>query len=326
MDSKISVKEIVKNKLPKIKNGLKKYWKVILPSGSVGTILVAFAFNYFAPILPKYSPGPIENPPGGIKISVAEITPQPGLDEESQVSTEEIEFRRHQTAERLHGTGKAYFDNGDFENAIVEFNKSTAEDINFSISYIDCAVAYARLEPRNYQAIINNYTKALNCIPPPSKKDNVETELAKTYLEYGYQLYNNSGYTLAIDCFSNAINYFHNDLHNVNVLQAYYNRGCSHYFLDEHFESESDYSIIIDNIKDDKKNEKVYFNVLDARGRCRYYQRKYNEAIIDYTNALNFEPFNSQIHKNLAQAYLSNGDYKQSEHHKQLAEEIDNNK
>ena len=185
--------------------------------------------------------------------------------------------------------GNAYFEKGQYEKAIENYNMAILLNPTFSESYFARALSYYYL--KNFDKAIADYTKASELDP----------NNPVIYNNKGDAYYRKKEFDKAIEDYEKAI------MLNDKYLKAYYNRGLS-YACKEDFESA---------IKDFTKVIELNPNFAEAyhvRGLAYDYLNRLDDAVKDYNKALELNPNleEAKQHLELAKSKMS-GEYVPSE-------------
>jgi tetratricopeptide (TPR) repeat protein len=142
---------------------------------------------------------------------------------------------------------------------------------------------------KQYEDAINDYNSVLKF---ESKETSIYYYRGLTYLEQGK-------YLNALTDFSEAIKKGFTTDKNI-----YYNRAVANYYLDELDNAIADLDIYL------KTNQETH--IFDLRGSIYYRQKKYEQAIADFTAAINLEPNDASSYHNRANSYRSLSRYNEA--------------
>jgi len=159
-----------------------------------------------------------------------------------------------QTAEEYFKRGLEKVIDGEFEEALSEFNKGIKLNPNNSQAYNDRALINESL--KNYYNAISDYSKSIEINPNSSI----------TYTNRGIMKNKLKMYATAIQDFDRAI------VINSKSSAAFLNRGVSKYFLKDKEAANYDYSKVIELNNDSDNTRKAYVN------RARLHQDSFAET------------------------------------------------
>lgn len=180
--------------------------------------------------------------------------------------------------------GNSYFDKGNYEKAIENYNMAIILNPHFSEAYFSRALAYYYL--KNYDRAISDYKKALELDP----------NNPVIYNNLGDAYYRKQDFDTAIEMYDKAIEL------NSKYLKAYYNRGLA-YACKEDFDSAiEDFNKVIE------LNPK-FADAYHVRGLAYDYKNELDKAIADYEKALELNPNHEDAkrHLELAKSRLEEG-------------------
>ena len=180
--------------------------------------------------------------------------------------------------------GNSYFDKGNYEKAIENYNMAIILNPHFSEAYFSRALAYYYL--KNYDRAISDYKKALELDP----------NNPVIYNNLGDAYYRKQDFDTAIEMYDKAIEL------NPKYLKAYYNRGLA-YACKEDFDSAiEDFNKVIE------LNPK-FADAYHVRGLAYDYKNELDKAIADYEKALELDPNHEDAkrHLELAKSRLEEG-------------------
>ncbi|MEM3422163.1 MAG: AAA family ATPase [Candidatus Bilamarchaeaceae archaeon] len=168
-------------------------------------------------------------------------------------------------AKTYYQLGNDYYEKGDYDKAIENYNMAVLLNPMFSEAYFNRALSYYQL--KNFEKSIADYTKAAELDP----------HNPFIYNNRGDAYYRLQDYNSAIKDYDKAIQL------NNNYLKAYYNRGLSYASLEDYDKAVEDFSKVIE-LKPD------FAEAYHLRGLAREYGGDLDGAIADYEQALKLNP------------------------------------
>ena len=214
--------------------------------------------------------------------------------------------------------GYAYKSKGEYDRAVLEYNKAIEIDPRFNMSYNNLGNIYRN--KGEYDRAILDFTKAIEIDP----KD------AIAYTNRGRAFYDKGKYDRAIKDHTKAIelNPKFTEAHNnragayfikgeydhaildftkaimidPNDADAYVNRGVCYYKMDEYDKAILDFTKAIEiNPKD------AYAYIV--RGDIYHIKKGYDQAILDFTKAIEINPDDAHVYAMRGAIYVSKGEY-----------------
>ena len=180
-------------------------------------------------------------------------------------------------AKTYYQMGNEYYERGDYDRAIENYNMAILLNPVFSEAYFNRALAYYQL--KNFDKSVSDYSKAAELDPHnPFIYNN------KGDAHYRKQDYNN-----AIKDYDKAIQL------NANYLKAFYNRGLSYASLEEYEKAVDDFSKVIE-LKPD------FAEAYHLRGLAKEYSGDVDGAIEDYDKAIQLNPDLAEAKQHLESA------------------------
>lgn len=161
--------------------------------------------------------------------------------------------------------GNDYYERGDYEKAIENYNTSILLNPIFSEAYFNRALSYYQL--KNFDRSINDYTKSAELDP----------NNPIIYNNRGDAYYKKQDFQSAIKDYDKAISL------NPNYLKAYYNRGLCYASLEEYEKAVADFGKVIE-LKPD------FAEAWHLRGLAYEYGGDLDNSIKDYEKALELNP------------------------------------
>ncbi|MBD3397653.1 AAA family ATPase [Candidatus Micrarchaeota archaeon] len=158
-----------------------------------------------------------------------------------------------------------YYEKGDYEKAIENYNMAILLNPLFSEAYFNRALSYYQL--KNYDKAIADYTEAAELDP----KNPI------IFNNKGDAFYRKQDYTSAIKDYDKAI------MLNPNYLKAYYNRALSYASLEDYEKAVEDFTKVL-QLKPD------FSEAYHLRGLAYEYAGDVDSAISDYEKALELNP------------------------------------
>lgn len=219
------------------------------------------------------------------------------------------------------GRGLAYYNRGEYQKALADFNRALEIYDEFYLAYQNRGIVY--LESNKFDSAINDFTRAIEIEP----RNHVHYKnRGNAYLKAG-------SYQEAVNDYSKYMQEYPND------FSVYFNRGKSYLELGNvekamidfnkaealkpndgnickrigdllNAKKEYEKSIIFYNlsINRNNSNEKTYYN----RAASYYYSGQYDKAIQDYTRALQINQNMQPAYKFRGLSYLRNKQYKKA--------------
>lgn len=161
--------------------------------------------------------------------------------------------------------GNDYYERGDYEKSIENYNMAILLNPIFSEAYFNRALSYYQL--KNFDRAITDYTKSAELDP----------NNPIIYNNRGDAYYRKQDFQSAIKDYDKAISL------NPNYLKAFYNRGLSYASLEEYDKAIADFSKVIE-LKPD------FAEAWHLRGLAHEYAGDFDNAIKDYEKALELNP------------------------------------
>ncbi len=158
-----------------------------------------------------------------------------------------------------------YYEKGDYEKAIENYNMAILLNPLFSEAYFNRALSYYQL--KNYDKSIADYTEAAELDP----KNPI------IFNNKGDAFYRKQDYTSAIKDYDKAI------MLNPNYLKAYYNRALSYASLEDYEKAVEDFTKVV-QLKPD------FSEAYHLRGLAFEYAGDVDGAVSDYEKALELNP------------------------------------
>ncbi|MEW5996724.1 MAG: AAA family ATPase [Candidatus Micrarchaeota archaeon] len=158
-----------------------------------------------------------------------------------------------------------YFEKGDYEKAIENYNMAILLNPVFSEAYFNRALCYYQL--KNYDKSIADYSKAAELDP---KNPNI-------YNNKGDAFYRKQEYASAIKDYDKAV------MLNPNYLKALYNRALSYASLEDYDKAVEDFTKVV-KLKPD------FAEAFHLRGLAYEYAGDLDSSIKDYEKALELNP------------------------------------
>jgi len=158
-----------------------------------------------------------------------------------------------------------YYEKGDYEKAIENYNMAILLNPLFSEAYFNRALSYYQL--KNYDKSIADYTEAAELDP----KNPI------IFNNKGDAFYRKQDYTSAIKDYDKAI------MLNPNYLKAYYNRALSYASLEDYEKAVEDFTKVV-QLKPD------FAEAYHLRGLAYEYAGDVESAVSDYEKAIELSP------------------------------------
>ncbi|MFA5050168.1 MAG: tetratricopeptide repeat protein [Candidatus Micrarchaeia archaeon] len=161
--------------------------------------------------------------------------------------------------------GNDYYEKGDFEKAIENYNMAILLSPVFSEAYFNRALSYYQL--KNFEKGIKDYSKAAELDP----KNPI------IYNNRGDAYYRKQDYHTAVKDYDKAISL------NPEYLKAFYNRGLSYASLEDYDKAVEDFTKVVE-LKDD------FAEAYHLRGLAFEYNGNLDKAVSDYEKAIKLNP------------------------------------
>ncbi|MDD5337325.1 MAG: AAA family ATPase [Candidatus ainarchaeum sp.] len=161
--------------------------------------------------------------------------------------------------------GNDYYERGDYEKAIENYNTSILLNPIFSEAYFNRALSYYQL--KNYDRSISDYTKSAELDP----------NNPIIYNNRGDAYYKKQDFQSAIKDYDKAISL------NANYLKAFYNRGLCYASLEEYDRAVTDFAKVIE-LKPD------FAEAWHLRGLAYEYGGDLDNSVKDYEKAIELNP------------------------------------
>lgn len=168
-------------------------------------------------------------------------------------------------AKTYYQIGNDYYEKGDYEKSIENYNMAVLLNSVFSEAYFNRALSYYQL--KNFEKAIVDYSKSLELDP----------QNPIIYNNRGDAYYRKQDFQNAIKDYDKAINL------NPNYLKAFYNRGLSYASLEDYEKAIGDFSKVV-QLKPD------FAEAYHLRGLAHEYAGAISAAIEDYNKALELNP------------------------------------
>ncbi|MBU0527497.1 MAG: AAA family ATPase [Candidatus Micrarchaeota archaeon] len=168
-------------------------------------------------------------------------------------------------AKTYYQMGNDYYEKGDYDRAIENYNMAILLNPIFSEAYFNRALSYYQL--KNFDKSIADYTKSMELDP----------QNPIIYNNRGDAFYRKQDFQSAVKDYDKAISL------NPNYLKAFYNRGLSYASIEEYEKAVEDFSKVI-KLKED------FAEAYHLRGLAYEYAGTMSNAIADYEKALELNP------------------------------------
>ncbi|MBU0591147.1 AAA family ATPase [Candidatus Micrarchaeota archaeon] len=187
-------------------------------------------------------------------------------------------------AKTYYQMGNDYYEKGDYDKAIENYNMAILLNPVFSEAYFNRALSYYQL--KNFDKSIADYTKSMELDP----------QNPIIYNNRGDAFYRKQDFQSAVKDYDRAISF------NPNYLKAFYNRGLSYASIEEYEKAVEDFTKVI-------KLKADFAEAYHLRGLAYEYAGSISEAIVDYEKALELNPelTEAKTHLNSAKAKKDQG-------------------
>ena len=169
------------------------------------------------------------------------------------------------SATSYYDKGNNYYEQGDYDRAIENYNMSIILNPQFLEAYFNRALCY--YNKKNYDKSIEDYTHAIDIDP-----DN-----PLIYNNRGDAYYRKQDFEKAIADYDKAISL------NPDYLKAHYNRGLAYACL-------QDYESAVQNFTKVLEIDPNFAEAFNARGLAYEYMENFDDATKDYEKALELNP------------------------------------
>lgn len=192
--------------------------------------------------------------------------------------------------EKLNDSGIEYYNSGDYNKAITEYEKALFCKNDFGIAYYNKGLAL--FQKADYNNAIVNFKKAI--------ENNLNS--SNNFMYLGLSYHNKSEYNEAINYYNEVIKL------EPDGFLAYYNRGLANYSLMDNENATKDFNTTI-NLNPQ------YIDAYHYRGLIYYRTKEYAKAIEDFTKC-------TELDENYVLAYYNRGLawYKLNESEKAIAD------
>jgi len=168
-------------------------------------------------------------------------------------------------AKTYYQMGNDFYEKGDYDKAIENYNMAILLNPIFSEAYFNRALAYYQL--KNFDKSIADYTKSMELDP----------QNPIIYNNRGDSFYRKQDFQSAVKDYDKAIAL------NPNYLKAFYNRGLSYASIEEYEKAVEDFTKVV-KLKPD------FAEAYHLRGLAYEYAGTLSSAIADYEKALELNP------------------------------------
>ncbi|MDD5340087.1 MAG: AAA family ATPase [Candidatus ainarchaeum sp.] len=168
-------------------------------------------------------------------------------------------------AKTYYQMGNDYYEKGDYDKAIENYNMAILLNPVFSEAYFNRALSYYQL--KNFDKSVADYTKSMELDP----------QNPIIYNNRGDAFYRKQDFQSAIKDYDKAIAL------NPNYLKAFYNRGLSYASVEEYEKAVEDFTKVI-------KLKADFAEAYHLRGLAFEYAGSISSAITDYQKALELNP------------------------------------
>jgi len=180
--------------------------------------------------------------------------------------------------------GVTYYDKDEYDRAILDYTKAIEIDLRFPEAYYNRGIIYAN--KGEYDQAIQDYTKAIEINP----------KYTSAYINRG-GIYEDKGeYDHAIQDYTKIIEI------NPKITGAYYNRGLTYVNKDEFDRAILDFTKAIEI---NPKYADAYYN----RGLTYVNKDEFDQAILDFTKAIEINPKYADSYNNRGRAYYERDEY-----------------
>jgi len=168
-------------------------------------------------------------------------------------------------AKTYYQLGNDFYEKGDYDKAIENYNMAILLNPVFSEAYFNRALSYYQL--KNFDKSVADYTKSMELDP----------QNPIIYNNRGDAFYRKQDFQSAVKDYDKAITL------NPNYLKAFYNRGLSYASIEEYEKAVEDFTKVI-------KLKADFAEAYHLRGLAFEYAGNISSAIGDYTKALELNP------------------------------------
>lgn len=168
-------------------------------------------------------------------------------------------------AKTYYQMGNDYYEKGDYDRAIENYNMAILLNPVFSEAYFNRALSYYQM--KNFDKSVADYTKSMELDP----------QNPIIYNNRGDAFYRKQDFQSAVKDYDKAINL------NPNYLKAFYNRGLSYASIEEYEKAVEDFTKVI-QLKED------FAEAYHLRGLAHEYAGSISNAVQDYEKALELNP------------------------------------
>jgi tetratricopeptide (TPR) repeat protein len=179
--------------------------------------------------------------------------------------------------------GLAYYQKGDYNRAIADYDQAIRVDPNYALAYNDRGLAY--YQKGDYDRAIADYDQAIRLNP----------NYAVAYNNRGLVYYHKGDNDRAIADYEQAIRL------NRNYAFPYHNRGLVYYHKGDNDRAIADCDQAI-------RLDPTYADAYNTRGLAYYQKGDYDRAIADYDQAIRLDPNYPLVYNNRGLVYYHKGD------------------
>jgi len=188
-------------------------------------------------------------------------------------------------AKTYYQQGNDYYEKGNYDKAIENYNMAILLNPIFSEAYFNRALSYYQL--KNFEKSIADYTKSTELDP----------QNPIIYNNRGDAYYRKQDFNSAIKDYDRAIQL------NPNYLKAFYNRGLSYASMEEYEKAVEDFTKVVE-LKAD------FAEAYHLRGLAYEYAGSMDNAVADYEKALELNPDLTEAKTHLESAKSKKDDEK----------------
>jgi tetratricopeptide (TPR) repeat protein len=211
-------------------------------------------------------------------------------------------------SQALVGLGALSYAQGEYEQAIEDYDRAIALDPEFAGAYHNRGVAYRLMDNRD--AAIADFERVLELSDDPYWREQAEQHLVENYSRRGNAYADQGEYEQAIEDYDRAIEI------DPEYVGAYHDRGIAYFENGEYARAIEDYDRAIEIDPD-------FAGAHLRRGNAYFENGEYARAIEDYDRAIELVPEFAGAYNNRGNAYADLGEYEQAIEDYDRAIEID---
>lgn len=232
--------------------------------------------------------------------------PPEGGTEGNPPPEESVEQPEPQDAQSHFDQGLAQYFKGEYQQAVLAFQKAVSIDKKYAAAYYNQGNAY--YEMGNLDQAIASYDQAVSYFTDESDKADAYYNRARTYYDKGQLEKAIIEYGKAIDLFTDS----------TDQAKAYNNRGLAYYEQRDYMQAVADYIQGISHASDNSILSILHRN----RANALIEVNRLQDALSDCQKALEYEPENPHTYIRLGKVYYRLGEQEEAIASYQKAEQL----